>query len=501
MGSPIDEAIARSCKAPGKRPPNISSGSVTLAYSHGIAIRVARCRTTYKWLRTNLRTVCTRLVRKWPAPLQRLLKRVNEIRRQLLFRHKQASLTMLLQKFPFSEEHYLQLNPDVRSVVNKGFAASGFEHFINSGIDELETKEHRVLRVDINGLSYDFDPYAYCADNPDVPVLIAQRLFRSPIEHFVRTGYEECRARTRSLYTPDRFIRCLAVEDGAPLSRARRYLALFAHYDRGGVIDDYVVSYLKALKKSGADICFITTVGAKSELDKVRNQAFRMVIKNDAGRDFGSWFLALQHVDKTLQIEYQYLLFINDSVYFPVADCRKMFDRMAAAKLDLWGITDSHQCGYHLQSYFLGLSQSAQAALLPWFVEACNSSPYMSKFGQIMNLEHGLSEQALSAGLAVGAFCPIEQVCSDVRNKPELARWRTFLERGVEDVNPSHALWDLLISHYGCPGLKIELLRDNPLGLDVSRWGDIAGRDGLDPVIVRRHLARIRQVPRSAGTP
>ena len=69
-------------------------------------------------------------------------------------------------------------------------------------------------------------------------------------------------------------------------------------YDRDGIIDEYVVRYLSALRDAGADICFITSTAAPKELEKIRQFVFRIIIKNDAGRDFGSWYLALESIQQ-----------------------------------------------------------------------------------------------------------------------------------------------------------------------------------------------------------
>ena len=328
-------------------------------------------RTPFERLERIVRTACRPVVRRLPGRIQRSLKRLSDIRRN----------RVLLERLPFDEETYLRLNPDVAETVRQERFASGLEHFVTFGIDELETSPNRVLRIPLHGLQFDFDPPAYCIDNPDAAMLIAQGRYRSAIDHFLRAGYDQCREGIRSLYAPDRLVRCLAVEDGdLTLARNRRYLALFAHYDQAGVVDDYVVHYLKALRDAGADICFITSSAAPNELNKIRQYAFRIIIKNDAGRDFGSWYLTLKNIQAELRAQYDYVLLVNDSVYFPVVDCGRMFDGMATLKFDLWGITDSRQSArYHLQSYFLGLNRTAQGVLIPWLMETISSNSVHDK--------------------------------------------------------------------------------------------------------------------------
>ena len=434
-----------------------------------------------------LRAIARPIVRRLPSRVQILLARLYTARRTHL----------LLKYLPFDDDVYLRLNPDVAETVRQGRFRSGLDHFVSYGIDELETSPNRVLRIPLHGYQFDFDPSAYRIDNPDAAILIAQGRYRSSIDHFLRVGHDQCLEGTRSLYAADRFIRCLAAEDGhAALTEDRRYLALFAHYDRDGIVDDYVVAYLNALRKAGADICFITTVALPSELDKIRGLTFRIIRKTDAGRDFGSWYLGLQYIEAEFRAEYDYLLFVNDSVYFPVVRCDELFSRMTARKFDLWGITDCryHNC-YHLQSYFLAFGRKAQEVLLPWFTQTVESIRYMTKFGQIATFEFGLPERALDKGLTVGAYCSIDDIREDVVREQKLAHWRPTLQLGLDGVNPTHHIWDLLIRRYNCPALKIELIRDNPLRVDIRDWKSVIDPQVADRSTFARHIKRMRKAP------
>ena len=47
-------------------------------------------------------------------------------------------------------------------------------------------------------------------------------------------------------------------------------LAIFAHYDRGNEIQDYVIEYLKGLKEVAQDIIFVSDSNVKEEeLEKI----------------------------------------------------------------------------------------------------------------------------------------------------------------------------------------------------------------------------------------
>jgi lipopolysaccharide biosynthesis protein len=53
--------------------------------------------------------------------------------------------------------------------------------------------------------------------------------------------------------------------------------------------------------------------------------------------------------------------------------------------------------------------------------------------------------------------------------------------------------WDVIIEKYRCPAVKVELLRDNPLGIDISSALEfLAEKTTYDVSLIRAHLRRIK---------
>jgi lipopolysaccharide biosynthesis protein len=391
----------------------------------------------------------------------------------------------------FDEETYLALNPDVARIIKEGKYSSAYDFFQKVGKHDISWL--RPLRFSLNGLMFDYNEADYLADNPDVRILIAQGRYRDGFDHFVSTGHRQCDLGLRAMYGPHRFVRLLERQSGEVACGHGRFLALFAHYDRDQMVDEYVLNYLRALRKAGADIVFITATDNPQELGKVRPFVCEIIIKSDTGRDFGSWYIAAETLGPAAWSGYDYLLFVNDSIYFPVADPAPIFETMGRSKLNLWGLTDSRELGqFHIQSYFLAFDQRAREVVLPQFIMQYATTPYMTKWGQIRSFEFGLTQIAVDAGLSVGAFCPIDDAREEIIRHGELERWREAVHRSTESTNPSHALWDLLITRYGLPGLKVELLRENPQSQQIETWPSVVDRRFLDPAIIARHLERMR---------
>jgi lipopolysaccharide biosynthesis protein len=407
-----------------------------------------------------------------------------------------------LQPHPsFEEDLYVSTNPDVIGVLRDGLFSTGLEHFVMNGRREVASRgfwRRLVLRSD-NSL-FDFEETAYLSDNPDVANLVSRGAFASGIDHFLSIGHHEVREGLRWLYSPDRFVTLIATKSGKSQLTNAKHACIFAHYDRDGIIDEHVVQYIIALHAQSVDLFFVTATDREAELSKIEPYIVKFFIKNEAGRDFGSWFIALKELGVNAFDKYEYLILANDSIYCPVASLKRMFSRMSEIHYNMWGVTDSKEFGaYHLQSYFLAFDSKARDALLPLYLQNYAARPYLTKYGQIAEYELQFAKLAADAGLSVGAYCSIADIREDVLRDPQLQQWRDSFQFGFESINPTHRLWDLLIRRYCCPGLKIELLRDNPLRVEGTKdWPQII-TGGISQATIRRHLDRMKRIPSRAS--
>jgi Rhamnan synthesis protein F len=211
------------------------------------------------------------------------------------------------------------------------------------------------------------------------------------------------------------------------------------------------------------------------------------VARGNAGFDFGAWHSTLNLLNEAVG-GLSELVLTNDSIFGPLFDLAKVFEKMNASPADVWGITDSWERAYHLQSYFLVLKRSALAGQALSSFRAAYAQP-KSKSGVIELGEIGLTQTLLAAGLKVAAYCPYREVAaawlgglqerlSRLNGRAELALFRaetspelrTYqsivqrLRRGLP-VNPTHAFWDTLLQSFGCPFIKRDLLFFNPAGM------------------------------------
>lgn len=386
----------------------------------------------------------------------------------------------------WDEQSYLEANADVGLKVERGTCTSGFVHFCEIGHHEiLAGGELRSLPVMINGEKAYFVEAWYLRDHPDVAEKVQLGEFGSGLEHFFIEGHAELENGTRAnLYTSGKpeIIRS---------KETRNYangcdLVVFAHYDPDGIVDEYVFHFLAALRKNDCDIVFVTAEMREEDEVRLAQLCRRIYIKTASGRDFGSWALALNHLGPGLLDEYDYTILVNDSIYWPVNPDDVVFDRMRSKEYPMWGIVDSYQNVYHLQSWFLAFSKSQGRKVLDDFVEKFISSYDIPKGAQIYEYEIWFSQQAMRNGLGIGSFCPIEDVKESIHDVKSSA----YRLKSQNQGNPTIDAWHILLSEHGCPALKVQVLREDPTKADyVKQWYTF-----VEPEIVPLISSHLRRV-------
>lgn len=140
-------------------------------------------------------------------------------------------------------------------------------------------------------------------------------------------------------------------------------LAVFSHFDKNFVVQDYVFFYLSELSKLNIDIIFVSDCDIE---DEYLNKLSKYVIHSITGRhneyDFGSYKRGFLFARENLDLnKYDELLFINDSCYAPLFPIKNMFDKMSNLNVDFWGVTSNFNSYLsnisHIQSYFIAFKK------------------------------------------------------------------------------------------------------------------------------------------------
>ena len=264
-------------------------------------------------------------------------------------------------------------------------------------------------------------------------------------------------------------------------------LCVLAHFDKDDLIDDYVVYYLRALDELGCETIFVSTAENLNDesIRKIMPFCSKFIIKQNIGYDFASWRTGLEAVGDLSG--YQRVIIANDSVYGPLQDLRGIFAEMHGRNVSFWGITDSLRYSRHLQSYFLVFEKTAlqSKAFKDFWLHLPD---YRHKHVVINQGEIGLSRKLAAAGLSFEAYIPFEIMQEQLRG---VGHWVTARVVG-DRQNPTHKAWRTLMRK-GCPFLKIQLLRDNPLNVDLDGWETVVGEvSSYELNLIQNHLARMK---------
>lgn len=330
-----------------------------------------------------------------------------------------------------------------------------------------------------------FSNWWYLRRYPDV-----RKSGLTPLEHYVRVGRAEGRDPRPLAGTPQfRGGQCFATQRAirpAPKmkqpARQDRRLCIFSHYHPRGRILPWLQRYLAEIQKAGFDVRLVTTAQTPDAEDCARLQANGISVyrRENKGYDFGSWQWAMR--DAVSVHEVDWLLLANDSVFGPLYDLAPIMKAQLESDLDFWGITDSYQLAWHLQSHFICFRGDVvrSDAFRDCFAQDFSSK---SKWSVINDGEIFLSQSLAHAGFRGRAVYPFDLI--DAENPAGIC-------------NPSQFHWELLIKTFRCPFIKRDLILRNPEKVaGVSNWpAVIAEYTDMDVGSIQEGLKSFPRRPR-----
>jgi len=271
---------------------------------------------------------------------------------------------------------------------------------------------------------------------------------------------------------------------------------VFAHFDRDGVVDPYVVAALAAYRRVCHTLVFVTVSAdtLPSELDHLVDAA---VIRANVGYDFGSWKAGLGAI-RGLD-GFDEVVCVNDSVYGPLFDIAGPLSSSALREAEYWGMVLSAQEMPHVQSWFFAMRAAVLHSMA--FKEFWRSAGEpLPKEQLIRQREIGLTELAKKDGRGIAAVFDARHSprvqWEDIREHVSLVEparsWR-LLRKTLPwrpPCNPSELLYRRLWDA-GVPFLKRRLLHTNYYGLSLPRV--LADLERLSPEwheLVVSHMRR-----------
>lgn len=273
---------------------------------------------------------------------------------------------------------------------------------------------------------------------------------------------------------------------------------VYVHYDRGRRLHRYVRDQIAALGAHGYRIVFVSHARARPDLEALAPSCMSLFHRRNIGHDFGAYRFGLRWL-RAQGVQPDEVLLTNDSCYGYFAGLGEMLAASRASDAALWGVTESYDIAYHLQSYFLRLSAELYASRRFWtFVDRLPRTSNRSRV--IRSGEVGLTQHLLQEGFSTESFVPYRDLVADWhadrRQRPalrpgerEFAEWlESCLVRG-RPMNPTHCFAHRLIERFRVPLVKKDLLRNNPLGVPhLDRIEQLVAGGGGDFSAVAEHL-------------
>lgn len=282
-------------------------------------------------------------------------------------------------------------------------------------------------------------------------------------------------------------------------------VALFMHFDRRGLVRQQLLEYMRELTENGRDVVFVSNSGKlrPEALAAVQKICAGVIVRKNIGYDFGAWRDAIDYLGLP-RAGTEEIICANDSVFGPLLPLGDTLRRLDYGRADIWGLTESWQVRYHLQSFFIAFGPTAvRTAAFRKFWNTVRPVPVKAYI--VKTYEIGVTQAMMKGGLHCAALWPYEALIK-LANRAELekliesedsefgkadpiqiARRRQVMR--IRDgkamrvaLNPTSDLWRQLLMS-GFPFIKRELLRDNPTRVeDVGDWVDVLRDDlGADP--------------------
>jgi hypothetical protein len=274
----------------------------------------------------------------------------------------------------------------------------------------------------------------------------------------------------------------ISINDYNPNKKYERLL-IYVHFSNDLIVQQWEIDSLKSLRELGFHVCFVTNLNDR-QLDTIPDHSNEynsfsdvQIYRKNIGLDLGAYRDTLKIMkEKTNYISLDAVYFMNNSCFWDSSRMAEQYKRMISTKFDVCAAVISNQFVPHIQTYLFGAnSKEGVTEIWKWLSKVKNWRHKKSVvlFGELR------TNQIIESDISVGALVSEDKLLesanvkclenykllpSDVsRTCSRLIENRQLAFAGIP-VNPSHNYW-LEVYELGFPGIKMDLLRSNPLNL------------------------------------
>lgn len=233
-------------------------------------------------------------------------------------------------------------------------------------------------------------------------------------------------------------------------------VCVFCTYLHSENLPQYIIHYITALKKVGYETILVSHSNLlEKDLLRLDKICCTIILKENIGYDFFAWKYGIEIIGNFSQLEG--LLLANDSIIGPFEDLSGIFQEMNS-KYDFWGLTESHEHKYHIQSYFL----HANNKILNnkhWVNFWNDLILYKDKLDIVKNYEIELTQTLKrSGGIKIGAWVNHSSLTAKYPPNKYVNYPRTNHWHGLS--NPTVKHWRELLTDFDFPFIKKNLFFD-----------------------------------------
>ena len=247
-------------------------------------------------------------------------------------------------------------------------------------------------------------------------------------------------------------------------------VCIFVSYARQGKIPDHSLFHARAWQQHGYKTTLVIVLDDFGYVPSQHYTDFAsgLCVRLNRGYDFGAWAATIQRLPDLGNANL--LVVANDSVYGPLREFRGFLERIDACGADVIGMTESHEITNHFQSYMIAFRQKAiRSAAFKAFWRSVRTG---DRDFVIQHYELKMLKRMRAGNLRTEALFPTPR---DTCN-PTLKYWRELTLGGF-------------------PFIKVQLLRENPLKVDISGWQALITDKDFDVELVKKHLGAAFPTP------
>lgn len=199
-------------------------------------------------------------------------------------------------------------------------------------------------------------------------------------------------------------------------------LVIYFIYDKQGIVDDYILYMLNAIKETGAEIEVVCNGKLTPDSrEKIIEITPNVMVRENEGFDVWAYKSVLDYYGWEKLETYDEIVMMNFTIMGPVYPLQEMFDSMNKRDLDFWGITKYHlykdadpfgtiEYGYipeHIQSHFIAVRNS--------MIKSIEFQTYWNEMREIHNYQEAIgfheaifTKKFTEAGFVCDVYADVE---------------------------------------------------------------------------------------------